>query len=220
MKKFLPSLLILFSAAWIVSCQGEEEHMAAAISDQDSLPFMHAIGVSTLISDSGIIRYHLVAEEWDIYNYPDKEPTWKFMKGLLMQRYNEKFHIDLYVQSDTAYLHNQETWELRGRVRVRNVAGTVFLTEELFWNMNRHEMWNHQYMHIITPERELEGTEFRSNEQMTRYSVSNSVGDFPLEEKEEEPAMPSPTDSTQSQQQATNTVVPSAPGKYDNIRKK
>ena len=69
---------------------------------------------------------------------------------------------------------------------VRNVNGDVFRTEELFWDLNAHEMWSHQYMHITTPERELEGTEFRSNEQMTRYSVLNSTGVFPVEEKEPE----------------------------------
>jgi hypothetical protein len=108
------------------------------------------------------------------------------MKGLLMERLNDKFHTDLFVQSDTAYLHRQQLWELRGRVVVRNVNGDVFRTEELFWDLNAHEMWSHQYMHITTPERELEGTEFRSNEQMTRYSVLNSTGVFPVEEKEPE----------------------------------
>lgn len=146
----------------------------------DSLPFMHATGINTLISDSGVMRYHLVAEEWDIYNREAEPSTWKFMKGMLMERFDQDFHIDLYVQSDTAYLHRQQIWELRGRVVIRNANGDLFNTEELFWDLTTHEMWNHQHMHITTPERELEGTEFRSNEQMTRYSVANSFGHFPV----------------------------------------
>ena len=98
--------------------------------------------------------------------------------------FDEKFHVDLFVQSDTAYLHKQQLWELRGRVVVRNVNGDVFRTEELFWDLNKHEMWNYQYMHITTPERELEGTHFYSNEQMTKYSVLNSTGTFPVQETE------------------------------------
>ena len=65
---------------------------------------------------------------------------------------------------------------------MRNVNGDVFRTEELFWDLNAHEMWNNQYIHITTPERELEGTEFHSNEQMTRYYVLNSEGSFPAKE--------------------------------------
>ena len=45
-------------------------------------------------------------------------------------------------------------------------------------------MWSYQYIRIVTPERELEGTEFHSNEQMTKYFVSNSIGAFPVSEKD------------------------------------
>ena len=103
-----------------------------------------------------------------------------------MERFDEKFHVDLFVQSDTAYLHEQQLWELRGRVVVRNVNGDVFRTEELFWDLDAHEMWNTQYMHIKTPDRELEGTNFHSNEQMTKDYVRNSEGSFPA--REEAPA--------------------------------
>ncbi|MBO7069544.1 MAG: LPS export ABC transporter periplasmic protein LptC [Bacteroidaceae bacterium] len=161
------------------------EHVAEAANASDSLLFMHVKGVNTFISDSGVMRYHMVAEEWDILNGIDgKAPTWNFYKGLLMERYDENFHVDLYVQSDTAYLHEQFLWELRGRVTVRNIKGDVFRTEELFWDLNKHEMWSYKYMHIVTPERELEGTEFHSNEQMTQYYVNNSIGVFPFNEDE------------------------------------
>ncbi len=175
------------------SCNQETEHMAEAVNDEDSLPFMHARGINTLISDSGVMRYHMVAEEWDIYSINNEPATWKFMKGLLMERFDENFHIDLYVQSDTAYLHKQNMWELRGRVVIRNINDEVFHTEELFWDMDAHEMWSHKFMHIITPERELKGTEFRSNEQMTKYVVSNSAGAFPVSDTESQENTPAPT---------------------------
>ena len=179
MKLFHLFCLSLCLLCCFFSCSNSEEHVAEAVNEKDSLPFMHAIGVSTLISDSGVIRYHLVAEEWDIFNHPERPSSWRFCKGMLMERFDTAFHIDMYVQADTAYLHNQRLWELRGRVRIRNVENTRFFTEELFWDMDRHEMWNHQFMRIVTPDRTLHGTNFRSNETMTRYAVTNSVGDFP-----------------------------------------
>ena len=39
---------------------------------------------------------------------------------------------------------------------------------------------------MITPERTLEGTYFRSDERMTRYEVSNSKGSFEKEDMENE----------------------------------
>jgi len=188
-KRQTSYLLVFLSALWLTfACSGDVEHMAPAIGENDSVPFMHARGINTLISDSGVMRYHMVAEEWDIFTQDNRPATWKFVKGLLMERFDEKFHIDLYVQSDTAYLHEQKVWELRGRVVVRNVKGDVFHTEELFWDMIRHEMYNHSYMRITTPERELEGTEFRSDEQMTKYYVNNSKGAFPVSDTQEQQA--------------------------------
>lgn len=196
----------------------------------DSMPSLHSVGVSTLISDSGVIRYHLVAEEWDIHTPTNEAATWKFYKGLLMLRLDAQLNVDLYVQTDTAYLHRQNLWELRGRVRIRNVQGTKFNTEELFWDLSKHEMWNHTYMTIITPERTLEGTEFQSNEQMTRYSVMNSKGDFPVSDADS-PQQEVPADSAaaiagqpvlapeDTRQRTPNSTVtrslPPAPTKYD-----
>ncbi len=157
--------------------------MAGRIEAEDSIAFMRSKGINSLISDSGVLRYKLIAEEWDIYTNTTPA-SWHFIKGLLMQRFDEDFKIDLYVEADTAYLHRQRTWELRGRVTVRNVEGTIFKTNELFWDMQEHEMWNTMHMRIITPERELEGTDFRSNEQMTDYYVTNSSGAFPVSDTE------------------------------------
>lgn len=217
------------------SCTSGETRGSKKVHAADSLPFMHSVGVSTLISDSGVIRYHLVAEEWDIHTPASQAATWKFMKGMLMLRLDENFDVDLYVQADTAYLHNQKLWELRGRVRIRNVQGTRFNTEELYWDLNKHEMWNHTHMTVITPERTLEGTEFRSNEDMTRYSVANSKGDFPVSDAEGE-SSPSQGDSLSNASAPATlntvqedtarkdvkpvTVLPPAPTKYDFKKKK
>ncbi|MBR1789537.1 MAG: LPS export ABC transporter periplasmic protein LptC [Bacteroidaceae bacterium] len=202
---------------FIVSCNSEQEHMAAAISENDSTAFMRSRGISTLISDSGMLRYKLVAEEWDIHTHTNP-PSWTFIKGMLMERFDESFHVDLHVQADTAYLHEQRLWELRGRVVIRNIEGTLFRTEELFWDMNQHQMWSNKYMRITTTDQELEGTDFRSNEQMTDYYVSNSKGAFPVsdvDKKEDE----APTDTAAAVAATTPTgekagrTMPSAPGK-------
>ena len=60
--------LMALATALTMSCEGEKEHMAEAINDSDSLPMMHSTGINTLISDSGVMRYRMMAEEWDIYN--------------------------------------------------------------------------------------------------------------------------------------------------------
>lgn len=165
-----------------VACADEEKNLAPAVNNADSLPFMQSKGISTLISDSGIMRYKITAEEWDIYNHTNP-PKWVFIKGLLLEKFDSTFHIDWFVQSDTAYCHNQQLWELRGRVVVRNQQGTVFTSEELFWDMDRHEMYSHLFMRIRTPERMIQGYNFRSNEQMTIYKIESSQGEAPFNDR-------------------------------------
>lgn len=181
--------LLVGLIALISACSAEQEHTAPAVGENDSLiPFMTARGVNTLISDSGVIRYKLLTEEWLIFGIQGPQ-TWKFLHGFFMERYDEDMHADLFVQSDTAYLHDQRIWELRGRVVIKNLEGTLFLTQELFWDMSEHTMWNFMPMDIYMPDRELHGTNFRSNEQMTDYFVTNSSGVIPTSDTEstEEP---------------------------------
>ena len=139
-----------------LSCANEEKPHAPAINEHDSLPFMQSRGISTLISDSGVIRYKITAEEWNIYNTTNP-PKWTFLKGILLEKFDSTFHIDWFVQSDTAYCHNQQLWELRGRVVIRNQEGTVFTSEELFWDMDRHEMYSNLFMTIRKPDEFLQG---------------------------------------------------------------
>ena len=139
---------------------------------------MTSYGVNTLISDSGVIKYRIVAERWDV-NTIKNPPRWTFEKGIFMEQFDEKFHVEGYIFADSAwYYEQQKLWELRGRVRIRNVNGLIFHSEELFWDGMHHEFYSHQFSRVITPERTMEGTYFRSDEHMRHYTVSNSVGSF------------------------------------------
>ena len=63
-------------------------------------------------------------------------------------------------------------------MRVRTKDGLRFSSEELFWDQNRHELYSHRFSRVVTPERELQGSYFTSDERMTHYTVSNSKGSF------------------------------------------
>ena len=179
-------VLLLFAA-----CEQPREHTAPAINDRDSASMMTTYGVNTLISDSGVIKYRIVTERWDVNTI--KQPTrWTFERGVFLEQFDEKFHIEGYIYADTAWYYDQlKLWELRGRVRIRNVNGLVFRSEELFWDGLKHEFYSYKFSRVVTPERELEGTYFRSDEHMRHYEVTNSVGSFrseDLEPEQEEPA--------------------------------
>ena len=162
----------------VLSCSEEVEHTAPAIHDRDSVSMMTSYGVNTLISDSGVIKYKIVTERWDV-NTVRQPSRWTFICGIFLEQFDEKFNIQAYIQADTAWYYDQlKLWELRGRVRVRNVNGLRFTSEELFWDGIKHEFYSNKFSRVVSPERTLQGTYFRSDERMIKYTVSNSKGSF------------------------------------------
>lgn len=128
------SLLIIFIAlvGVITSCQESVEHTAPAIHDRDSVAVMTSYGVNTLVSDSGVIKYRIVTERWEV-NQNRHPSRWIFDKGLFLEQFDEKFHVQAYIQCDTAYYFDQQhLWELRSRVRILTKDGLRFASEQLF----------------------------------------------------------------------------------------
>jgi hypothetical protein len=146
------------------------------------LPTLKSIGVSTLISDSGVIRYKIISEDWYIYDKKDPQ-YWSFEKGLFIERFNPSYQVDAFISCDTAYFYNQqELWELRGRVLVKNLKNETFKTSLLFWDQQARRIYSSAYMEIDGETRKLSGYNFSSNEQMTDYIIHSSKGQFPLED--------------------------------------
>jgi hypothetical protein len=169
--------LVLLTASYaMVSCSEEREHTAPAIHDRDSVPVMTTYGVNTLISDSGVIKYRIVTERWEI-NENRKPSRWTFNKGILLTQFDLKKHVVGYIQCDSAvYFDKDRRWELRGRVRILTAQGLTFYSNELYWDERNHEMWSYSYSHLKTPDKELQGNWFRSDEQMTNYEIRQTKG--------------------------------------------
>lgn len=192
--------LVLLTASYaMVSCSEEREHTAPAIHDRDSVPVMTTYGVNTLISDSGVIKYRIVTERWEI-NENRKPSRWTFNKGILLTQFDLKKHVVGYIQCDSAvYFDKDRRWELRGHVRILTAQGLTFYSNELYWDERNHEMWSYTYSHLKTPDKELQGNWFRSDEQMTNYEIRQTKG-WGIFSKEEfmSPANPpfTPIDTT------------------------
>ena len=162
----------------LAGCQNQVEHTAPAIRPQDSVAMMTSYGVNTLVSDSGVMKYRIVTERWEV-NASKNPSLWIFDKGLLLEQFDEKFHINSYIQCDTAYYYDQQKiWKLYGRVSILTKDGLRFNSEQLTWDQNKHELSSNVFSKLVTPERTLQGSHFWSDEKMTRYYVSNSKGSF------------------------------------------
>ena len=199
-KAFYIALIMM--VVTVCSCDNQKEHTAEAVNDKDSLPMMTSYGVNTLISDSGVMKYRIVAERWEVNDKVDPQ-RWNFRRGIFLEQFDENFHTEATIQSDSAIYYNQKgLWYLFGNVRVNTVDGLKFNSEELYWDQNKHELYSNKFSHVVTPEREMQGNSFTSDEQMHHYTVIKTKGTFRKEDTDSKPrnsVQQSPTD--------TNTAV-------------
>jgi len=170
-------MFVLFPA-----CSGKDENLAEAITERDSLPSMRSLGVTTLISDSGITRYKIITEEWTVFDKKDP-PYWAFEKGVYLEKFDSLFRIDASIKADTAYYYEKKKlWELRSNVSIRNLKGDKFDTELLFWDEKKEEIYSDKYIRIEQEDKTITGYGFESNQELTEYQIRNTTGIFTVED--------------------------------------
>ena len=171
-------MLVLFP-----SCSGTKKNSAVSNICRDSLPSMTTIGVSSLISDSGVIRYKIISEEWMVFDKTNP-PKWAFEKGIFLEKFDNEMRVDAKIKADTAYYYDkQKLWDLRGHVSIRNQKGEKFDTEQLYWNQSTEKVYSDKFIHIEQEEKIITGYGFNSNQQFTDYVIRNTAGIFPVEEQ-------------------------------------
>ena len=178
-------MFVLFPA-----CSGKDKKLAEAISENDTLPSMKTLGVTTLISDSGITRYKVVAEEWLIFDKKNP-PYWAFEKGVYLEKFDSLLRIDASIKADTAYYHERKKmWELKGNVQILSQRGDKFQTGLLFWDEKKEKVYSDKFIQIEQEDKIIKGYGFESNQELTEYEIKNTTGIFTVEDTAPAPTQP------------------------------
>ena len=166
------------------ACREEQAARVVVEGARETQPVLDTYDVSTLISDSGVTRYRIEAAEWLIYD--KTEPPYQlFPSGIYMEQFDTDFSIKASLKAD--YAHYDETaqiWTLRGNVHALNRKGEQFDTPELVWNQQTHRVSSDSLIHITRETSIIEGVGFESNEEMSKYTILNPTGVFPIKEEE------------------------------------
>jgi LPS export ABC transporter protein LptC len=164
------------------SCSGKGKDLAEAVAENDTLPSMTSLGVTTLVSDSGITRYKIVAEEWTIHDKRNP-PFWAFEKGVYLEKYDKEMNIEATVKCDTAYYYSeQELWKLIGNVNIKNVKDEKFYTPLMYWDQKEEKIYSDSYIKIEQADQVTEGIGFEANQNLTLWQINNTKGIFAVEE--------------------------------------
>ena len=172
-------MFLLFPA-----CSSNQKKLGEAVVCRDSLPIMSTMGVESYVSDSGVIRYKIISEEWLIYD--KKKPSyWAFEKGIYLEQFDEEFNAEATIKSDTAYYFDKKKlWELRGNIHIENKDNEKFDTQLLFWDEQRQKVYSDKKIRIEQADKVIIGYGFESNQQLTDYVIHDTEGIFYIEEEE------------------------------------
>jgi len=178
-------VVLLSSILLLASCHKKTRLSAGAVEDRSGTPVLDTREVTTLISDSGIIRYRIQTAVWQIYD--KAEPSyWEFPSGIFLERFNEELIVDASLCSDYAiYNQPEQRWRLEGNVHALNLEGEEFVTEELYWDQKTERIYTDSLITVTKTSSVIVGIGFESDQSMSKYTILHPTGYFPIDEDEE-----------------------------------
>lgn len=175
-------LSLLVFPCLLPSCSQENKEFVPSFGKRDTVPGMYTDSVTTLISDSGRIRYRVLTPVWKIFDKAN-EPYWFFPKRIHMERFDDSLRVESVVECDTARFYmRKHLWELKGNVLIVNLAGETFETSILYWDQREGRIYSDSFIRIEQKNVILTGVGFESNQTMTRYTIKKPNGPLYLDE--------------------------------------
>lgn len=167
------------------SCAESDRQGEAVSIVANEIPSMVTHDVTMLISDSGVIKYRAITPTWVRYGDEASEPYQYFPDGIEFEQIDNIFEATETIVADTAYnWENRQLWHLINNVRVTSVKGEKFVTNELFWDMRKHEVYSDSFIHIERADNIIEGYGFTSTDDFTKYEIKQTNGIFPVREND------------------------------------
>lgn len=169
-------------AVFICACGDKGVKQSDMSQPRKNLAALVTDSVSTLISDSGVTRYRIEAPQWLIFDRTDT-PYQEFPEGIYLEQFDTDLKVQASLKADYAYYdENAQQWLLRGNVHALNRKGEEFDTPEMKWDQKTHRVYSDTSIYITRETSIIEGVGFDSNEEMSKYTILNPTGVFPINE--------------------------------------
>ena len=176
-------MLMVLLVLVIAGCRRRDVRLRAdAVTDRAAMAVLEASDVTTIISDSGVVRYRIKAQTWKVYDKADT-PYWEFPDGIYLEKFTTELEPDASIESDYAFYNEPaQRWMLRGNVKALNLEGEQFETPLLFWDQKSESIYSDSSIVITREASIIQGVGFRSNQEMTKYTILRPTGIFPINE--------------------------------------
>lgn len=176
------SIILLLAVS---SCTPNKPEEIKAVTSSEGLPGLSIKDLTTVITDSGKIKYRFVTPE--LLQFENKtDPTIEFPSGLHLFILDRKEQVEAQIKCKKAiYFKKKELWELKQDVEAVNMKEEVINTELLYWDQKKHTIYSDQYIKITRQSEIITGYGFESDEKLENYKIKNISGILEIEDQVE-----------------------------------
>ncbi len=176
-------LAVLF---FLFSCTSNKPEEINALPDPQSIPKIEAEDFNISILDSGVIKYRITAPKMLDYDMVEK-PYREFPEGGHIITYATKDVIKSEIKCKYAINHYKDKlWDLRNNVEAVNEDGTVFNTEQLYWDEKKKLIYTDKFIKITQKDKVITGIGMEASQDMKKYELKNLTGVIDIDETKEE----------------------------------
>ncbi|GAA4330997.1 hypothetical protein GCM10023149_36590 [Mucilaginibacter gynuensis] len=175
------------------SCENDLKKIQEIAAGDVSKPVQRTTNVELIFSDSARVKTRALAPLVLDYSFNQEdsqtpkvkpEKSYKDMpKGVTIYRIDSLKETAKIVSNTAKWRDAEGVFELHKNVVASNNEGTVYKSEELIWDQNKHIMYSTMPVQITTKDGNvINGTDFESDENMTHYKLKQTTGIFNVTE--------------------------------------
>jgi len=97
-----------------ISCTNKKPDITDSVGNRAETARLKALDITTIISDSGITRYRITADEWLVFDKAT-EPHWLFPQGLHFERFDQNYNVDAQIDCKHATYYDKRSIRLVSR---------------------------------------------------------------------------------------------------------
>ncbi len=168
--------LILGAAILFFACENNTLDEVKAFTSPENLPVLEASNFETMVTDSGVVRYHVMAPKLLQFE-TDKDSYTEFPDGMRLVKYDEHENITSSITANYAKeFVGEKKWEVKNNVIATNAQGDTLKTEHLIYEEDKEKIYTEEFVRIIRPDQIITGVGFESDESMQNWRIKNPKG--------------------------------------------
>lgn len=171
-KQLMVSLFFIVLLA--SACENDLKEVERIANIEAEKPIDVSYGVTVIYSDSALVKAKLISSEMIKHNVDS--PFYEFPKDVLLIFYDKDKKEERRVTSKYGlYFEKKDLVELRHNVVVTMADGTIFKSEELFWDNTKRIFYNKLPLTVTTPNGDvMEGNFFEADENFENRKVNGA----------------------------------------------